>query len=63
MSLARPVIIAVTVEGRSKSEVARDTTGCLGSGCNAGAPSPGRGRGGVLAAIAKSVFQSAGGRC
>jgi hypothetical protein len=63
MSLARLVITAVTVEGRSKSEMARDYGGVSGLGVKAGASFRGPGRGGVHTAIAKTAGQSAGGPC
>jgi transposase len=63
MSLARLVITAVTVEGRSKSEVARDYGVSRVWVQKAGAPLPGRGRDGVHTAIAKTARQSASGQC
>lgn len=57
------VITAITVEERSKCEVAPGLWGVSGLGVKAGAPFPGRGGDGVHTAIAKTAWQSAGGRC
>ena len=51
MSKARLVITAVVTEGRSQGEVARGLRGVAGVGLAAGGPVPGRGRGGVRAAV------------
>src|SRR5215212_10905592 len=62
MSLARLVITAVTVEGRSKSKVARDYGGFSGLGAEAGAPLSAGRPGRVPAALSATAQQSAGGR-
>ena len=52
MSKARLVITAVVVEGRTQGEVARAYGVSQGVDQPAAGPLPGRGRGGVLAAVA-----------
>jgi hypothetical protein len=62
MSMARLVITAVTVEGRSKSEVGPGLRSFPGLGAEAGAPLPAGGPGRVRTPIAATAQQSAGGR-
>jgi hypothetical protein len=59
MSMARVVITAVVVEGRSKSEVARDYGGVAAVGADSGGPVSGRGGGGLRTALAEAAPQSA----
>ena len=62
MSLARLVITAVDVEGRSQERGRPRLRGLPVLGAAAGAPLRGRGRGGVRAAVAAAALQPASGR-